>query len=153
MTAYAFLHDIGRNGCVADMTPKIVYTFGAEAEIGIGLPLKRGTDKATQVLPWADDINVDFLGIAIDDDSRIINRYLPNSDKKYFINDLVSVMTEGTVWVNAGDTLNIVAGEKAYLVATTGVFTNVATDNLLIGKFLTSGTGGTDLIKLEIGRL
>lgn len=114
-----------------------------EDGIGYGLPVKRGTDKERQVLLWADAIDVPVLGI-----SRLVQTNtndLYSSNSLYRKNDSVSVLTKGRINVTTAE--NVIAGEKAYVTANTGLFTNVAQDNLEIGKFLTTGTG---VVILEI---
>lgn len=144
MTQYAYNFDIGQLGQIADSTTvRNIDSYIAEGVIEFGVALKRGTDKQKQVLTWADAITVPVVGIAVF--SHQGSRALFATSANYQINDSVSVMTKGRVYVTTA--LNVVAGDLAYVTATTGAFTNVATNNLLVGKFLTSGTG---LVKLEI---
>ena len=66
---------------------------------------------------------------------------------KYAQYDTASIMTRGVIAVAAS--VAVEAGEKAYYVPATGVFTNVATNNILIGVFESSAAQNA-LVKLRV---
>ena len=153
MTQYSFSFDTAQAGQIADSSLRIVDSFIANATIQYGVAVKRDSTNAntsqTCILPWADAITVPFLGVAVFTQAQEHGYQSPYT--QYLALTTVPVLTMGRVYVNVKTSVTVTAGDSAYVEATTGLFTNVATDNLLIGNFLTSGTGGTDLIILEIG--
>ena len=150
--AYTFYSStIGQAGQVSDVSLRNVESFAAEDIIQFGVPVKRGTDKAGQVLPWLEnDLNSPVVGIALYERSKAPtqNNILGN---RYEIGDTVSVLTFGKVLVVAH--VDVVAGDKAYVITaadeTAGKFTNVAGDNQLVGTFKSTVTAG-NLVELEI---
>ncbi len=138
MAEYGY-NDLPAVGRLATYHNKWVDSYAAEEEIEFGVALKRGTVKDDQVLNWSDAITVDVVGISVFSDTAI--------DGKYAVGDTVKVLTKGRVYVMAS--VAVVAGEKAYVVVNSGVFTNVATNNLLVGKFMSSAAQDTVAI-LEI---
>lgn len=149
MADYAAYFDIGIKGQLADTTYHVIDTFSAGDDIEFGAPLKRDSvnDPQRICLPWEDAIVVRFLGVALHDRNQSVGKYLTKTT--------VNVLTEGRVLIQANEADDIVAGEAAYLEPVTGIYTNVSTNNLLIGKFITSSaedTSGTNLVILEIGK-
>ncbi len=136
--AYEYSIEVAQVGQIADASNRIIDSFTAEEVIGYGLSLKRGTVKDKQVLKWTGDIDTPMLGISVFTQTQYTGEYPVNS--------AVSVMTEGRVWVNAEDALVIASGQRAYLNVTNGLFTNVAANNLLIGKFLSGGTAAQNVL-------
>ncbi len=144
MAQYDFNYDVAQVGQIADCSLRNIDSYAAEAIIEFGVALKRGTIPSKQVLTWADAITVPVVGIAVFE-RRAEHPYPYVANVNYQIDDAVSVMTTGRVYVTTA--LNVIAGQLAYVTATTGAFTNVATSNLLVGKFQTTGTG---LVILEV---
>ena len=116
-------------GDAADMSPRVVDSFAAEGVIEFGEGVQEGTDPAKQVAPFAGG---NFVGVAKYSHAEETGRY---EDK-----GSVAVITFGRVIV---DTLavDVTAGETAYVVDATGVWTNAASGATAAGKFLTSGAG------------
>lgn len=132
-TSYTQDYTIGQIGQIADISDRTIDSFAAEGEIGFGIAVARGTNKQKQVIPFA---GTGFVGISV---------FEHNEDGLYNDEDSVSVMTSGRIYVTTAAT--VAAGETAYAVNATGLFTNVSTDATAIGKFLTSGTG---IVVLEL---
>jgi hypothetical protein len=131
--AYGYNLNVAQIGQIADASNRIVDSFTAEAAIGFGVPVKRGTEADKEVLTWAGTIATPMLGVSVFTHTQ--------TSGDYPINTVVSVLTSGRVYVRVVDTaLTIVAGESAYVNVVTGSFTNVALNNLPIGKFLSSGS-------------
>lgn len=130
-------------GLKFDVRPDVVMSFAAEGAVNFGRAVMRGTNLAKQCLH---SDGTSFLGVALQTQARendgVSNGY---KDK-----DTVSVLTQGAVWVESA-AADIVPGTAAYLVtaAGAGTFTNVDTDNLLVGKFLTAGGVGS-LVAVEL---
>lgn len=138
MAEYGY-NDLPAVGRLTTYHNKWVDSYAAEAIVEFGVPLKRGTSKDDQVLTWADAITVDVVGISVFSDTSI--------SKKYAIGDTVKVLTKGRIYVTVS--VAVEAGEKAYITVTTGLFTNLAPNNLLVGKFMSSAAQDTVAI-LEI---
>lgn len=132
-TSYTQDFVIGQVGQIADISDRTIDSFAAEGQIGFGIAVARGTKKQKQVIPFA---GTGFVGISV---------FEHNEDGLYNDEDSVSVMTSGRIYVTTAAT--VVAGEVAYAVNATGLFTNVSTSATAVGKFLTSGTG---IVVLEL---
>jgi hypothetical protein len=128
-TAPAFDSALGQAGQIADTTDRTVDSFAAEGVVAFGGAVERGTNPAKQVKPFEGG---DFLGVAIFSHTEVTGQYEDEA--------AVGVMTAGRVVV---DTLavNVTAGEIAYVVDASGVWTNASADATAAGKFLTSGAG------------
>ena len=103
----------------------------AEELIDFGQPLKKGTYE-NQCAVWDGDINTPFLGIAAKPNDSIDSQYMPGAP--------VEILKSGKIWVSLKPNITVKVGDKAYLEAKTGNFTNVATNNLLIGTFENENT-------------
>ena len=132
-TSYTQDYVVGQVGQIADISNRTIDSFAAEGEIAFGIAVARGTNKQKQVIPFAGS---GFVGVSV---------FEHNENGLYKDEDSVSVMTSGRIYVTTAAT--VVAGETAYAVNATGLFTNVATDSTAVGKFLTSGTG---IVVLEL---
>lgn len=132
-TSYTQDYVIGQVGQIADISNRTIDSFAAEGEIAFGIAVARGTNKQKQVIPFA---GTGFVGVSV---------FEHNENGLYKDEDSVSVMTSGRIYVTTAAT--VVAGETAYAVNATGLFTNVNTSATAIGKFLTSGTG---IVVLEL---
>lgn len=120
---------LGQAGQIADASTRVIDSFAAEGAIPFGRAVARGTDPAKQVIPF---LGTGFVGVAIFSHTEVTGQFEDEST--------VAVMTSGRVIV---DTLavDVTAGETAYAVNATGVYTNVATDATAVGTWITSGTG------------
>ena len=113
----------------------------AEELIEFGTPLQKGTYEDLCAV-WNGDINTPLLGIAAKPSDSIENYYIPGSP--------VEILKSGRIWVSLKSNIIVKAGDKAYLEVNTGHFTNVATNNLLIGIFETLAVSDPFLVKLYI---
>ena len=132
-TSYTQDYVIGQVGQIADISNRVIDSFAAEGQIGFDIAVARGTNKQKQVIPFA---GTGFVGVSV---------FEHNENGLYKDDDSVSVMTSGRIYVTTAAT--VVAGEVAYAVNATGLFTNVSTSATAVGKFLTSGTG---IVVLEL---
>ena len=129
LTGYSYTDKArGLPGGVADMSNHVIDCYAAEGTIQFGAGVQLGTDPQKQRAPFAGGT---FAGVAI---------MRHNEAGEYADGDAMDVMTDGRVFV---DTLavDVVAGETAYIVDASGVWSNVATDATAVGKFFTTGTG------------
>lgn len=138
---YGYALDKAQAGQKYDIRPDTVMSFAAEAAIEPGQPVRRGTNKETQVLVGNATA---FTGIALFTHAQ---EQALAGGAEYAIGDMVSVLTKGAAWV-ASSVDSVVAGTTAYVTAA-GAFTNVESTNLAVGTFLTGGDTG-DLVVVEI---
>ena len=140
MTSFGFDYDDLQVGSIADTSLRVVDSFIASEDLNFGVAVMRdptdSTTKETRVKAWA--LNGVFGGVTV--------------FSKIFANDYVT----GISSIKAGDSINTIrfgrvkvlanvlvsAGDKAYIDKTSGVFTNVATDNILVGEFMKSVAAG-----------
>lgn len=141
-TTYGFSLGVAQAGQKYDIRPDVVMSFAAEVEIDPGQPVRRGTDPEKQVLVGN---AAAFLGIALF--THTLENSISDGEASYKVGQTVSVLTEGAAYVESSVD-GVVAGETAYVTAA-GAYTNVSTDNLEVGEFLTSGDEG-DLVVLKI---
>jgi hypothetical protein len=128
-TAPVFDSALGQAGQIADTVNRTVDSFAAEGVVPFGAAVERGTDPAKQVKAFDGGA---FVGVAVFSHTEVTGQYEDEA--------AVGVMTKGRVVV---DTLavNVTAGETAYVVDASGVWTNVSSNATAAGKFLTSGAG------------
>lgn len=120
-------------GMVPDMRSPamdVSRTVEAAAGLGFGVAAAQGTADR-QVKPWA--AGGKFIGVTLLDTTR--------RGEKYDQYDTANVRQLGPVVVQPS--VSVVAGDSAYIVAASGLFTNVATGNTLVGKFETSGAANS----------
>lgn len=122
---------------------KEIVTGVAVEEIGFGVPVKRGTVEGTVELIDAKTDTVYGVSAKFD-----------NALDLYRDGDTVSVITKGTVAVKVATAVTVAAGEIAYIIFTTGEFTNVAGTedaNPKVGVFQSSKKNDNlAIIKLDI---
>lgn len=126
-------------GQVAETSLSQIDSYVAEDAIEFGAAVKRGTDKAKQILALTGATG--FLGIAVRNEARYEGNYPADT--------MASVMTVGRVVVQVGNTQTaaIVAGDPAKL-HTDGTFIK-GTGTGDIGTFL-SPAAKNELVILEI---
>lgn len=128
-------------GQIADDSPCTIDNFRASGAIVYGRGVIRGTNDSTVVIAAASGL---LKGVAVR------NHQLP-SEGDVVANDMVSVLRKGRVFGEVA--VNVTAEQQAYVVTAVGVdqgkFTNVSTNNLLAGRFLTAGNDG-DLVKIAV---
>lgn len=124
--AYSFEMARGQAGQLADARENTVITLAAETALGFGTPVMRGTGTNQAVISDA----TAFAGVALFEHNH---ENVDNTNGAgYVATDAVSVLTQGSVLVTAA--VAVEAGEAAYVTAT-GTYTNVSTNNLLVGAF------------------
>lgn len=127
-------------GMLQEFSDTYQESYAAEAPVAFGIALKAGTDPEVQVLPWGNSaIDVPVIGISLVRKQQASDRYEAT--------DTVRVLKKGKVFVSV--VADVVAGQPAYVRAGAGTFTNVAQDNLRVGKFRTTAANGTVAV-LEI---
>jgi hypothetical protein len=139
-TAYGTILAPAVAGMVANMETanSITRVLQTAAGMNFGVPAMRGTVDGTCKVSAAAS---SFLGVAILDPTK--------DGDKYAQYDNVSILTRGVIWVVNGSGGAATQGEPAYIVPATGVFTNVATANQLVGVFDSSGADAA-LVKLRL---
>lgn len=121
-------------GAIANMRTKDITSASVEsaAAIDFGKAVSRGTKDGTCVAYAT--ATPKFLGVTIVD--RSVRAETPNGFGQF---ESARILVKGAVWVKAA--VAVAAGDKAYLTAT-GTFSNVDTDNLLVGEWDTTVTAG-----------
>lgn len=153
MTEYSFQQDAYIEGTVHGTGPYRAGSFSASENIFPGKAVKRDASNPNRVKAWVATSpydTVEALGVVVRT-GGVYNDFMPsNSDGAYRSGDVVSVMFEGGISVLAA--VSVVAGQKAYCVAATGVFTNIAASNgTSIGRFQdTVSAGSYVIIQLNI---
>lgn len=147
-TNYAATLSPGVAGAQATMLPATIISRNVEPANGLafGVAVAQGAaDKGIVAFGGAAD---DFVGITLLDRSAVGTAAAPDSFAQY---TSARVMTKGDVWVNAS--VQVAAGDPVYLVAATGLFTNVSTSNVLVpnARFDTSTTGANQLAVVRLG--
>lgn len=134
-------------GQLVDMTQKTLLSRTVEAAggLGFGIPAVQGVaDKGIRAFA-AGDTAADFVGITVRE------RSVDAGSDKFGQYDSARVLTKGAIWVLASVT--VAAGDTVYVVPDTGLFTNVATGNVLItgARFDTSTTAINQLAQVRLG--
>lgn len=106
-------------GMLDGIGPKLISSFAAEAAIAISLPVKLGTNPATQVA--VANTGASAIGFAVADHAR---EQAANGDVVYAAKETVSVLKAGRIWVETSDA--VVAGAVANLTTATGKLTDAA---------------------------
>jgi hypothetical protein len=116
---------------------KIVETA---AGIGMGKAVIRGTaDNQVKVSAASSKL----LGVSVLDQN-----IRPDVDPNLFAQyDTIPVMIRGVIWVQTS--VNVVAGDLAYVIPGTGLFTNISTSNYPVGVFESTGLANA-LVKLRV---
>ena len=147
-TNYAATLAPGVVGAQATMLPATIISRNVEpsAGLGFGVAVAQGTtDKGIVAFGGAAN---KFVGITMLDRSAIGTAAAPDS---FAQRSSARVLTIGDIWVQAS--VQVAAGDPVYLVAATGLFTNVATDNVAVlkARFDTSTTGANQLAVVRLG--
>lgn len=135
-------------GAQATMIPATLISRNVETAAGIafGVAVAQGTtDKG--VVPFAGAANK-YVGITLLDRSA---RGTTTSPDGFAQRESARVMTKGDIWVQAS--VQVAAGDPVFLVAATGLFTNVSTSNFAVpnARFDTSTTGANQLAVVRLG--
>lgn len=139
-TTYGATHAAALAGMVANSEPSTVITRIVETAAGIafGVPVFQGTADEQVIVAAADK---KFLGIAVLDPTK--------DGDKHNQYENIPVMTKGVIWVTAGATVE--AGQPVYYVPATGVWTDVATDNILVPEARWDSSAASALAKIRLG--
>ena len=107
-------------------------------EVGVefGTPVGQGTGDR-QCRPLATGLGTKYLGFAVLDKTTGV-------EGKYPRYKTARIRQVGPLVVTTS--VNAAAGDLAYVVPATGLVTNVATNNTLVGQYETSGTAGSLVI-------
>lgn len=140
--------DQGHPGAIADQRIRDLFSRTCEDE-GItpfGVAVVKGTTDRTCTtdLTGAEEI----LGITVLDRGARVN--FASNEEGFAQYDSARLAAKGGVWVVAG--VDVEGEEPAYVtLANPGVFTNVATDNLRVGKFeSTAEAGGLVILRIDL---
>lgn len=133
---YQFFPEIGST---LEFSNTYTESFTAEESINFGVPVKRGASREHGCAFWEGGVNVPVLGITRSSHGETSGRY---EDKT-----MVSVLRRGKIVVLAS--VEVEAGQEAYLVHDTGHFTNVPDANRKIGVFTTDALANSPVV-LEI---
>ncbi len=134
-TTYAQYHAVAYEGLIADSRDQTVESRVVEtsAGIGYGKVCVQGTaDNQVKVSAAV----LAFVGISV-----AVNFHGENVSPSDLFPQYsnIPVLRKGVIWVTAS--VAVAVGDLAYYVPATGVLTNVATSNTLIGSWRTSTSG------------
>lgn len=138
----------GVAGAQATMIPATLISRNVEpvAGLGFGVAVAQGaTDKGIVAFGGAAN---KYVGITMLDRSAVGTTAAPDA---FAQRTSARVMTKGDIWVQAS--VQVAAGDPVYLVAATGLFTNVATANTAVpnARFDTSTTAANQLAVVRLG--
>ena len=107
----------GLAGMIANTEPNVLISREVEtsAGIGFGLPVRRGTNPATQCRVMAAGAT-EVLGITVRDHST--------TDDKFAQYDSALLMRQGVIWVLVTDAGGVAAGDPVWVTLSTGAFSN-----------------------------
>lgn len=147
-TNYTATLSPGVVGAQATMLPATIISRTVEPANGLafGVAVAQGTtDKGVVAFGGAAN---KFVGITMLDRSAVGTAAAPDS---FAQGASARVMTIGDIWVQAS--VQVAAGDPVYLVAATGLFTNVSTSNVAVpnARFDTSTTGDNQLAVVRLG--
>ena len=132
----------GIAGLLYDLVDNDVMSFSAEAAVGLGVPVKLGTNKERQVGVLTTSVGQAALAYGIS-----VAGILEQSSAgvvAYADKQSVGVLKRGRIWVNTDDA--VVAGAKANLKLSSGLFTDevvgagIEAFTLFTATFITSTT-------------
>ena len=146
-TVYPSTQPVAIVGAKATEIPATIISRNVEATagIGFGVAVAQGAD-AKGVVPFGTGATK-YVGITLLDRSATGT---PTNADGFRQRESARVMTIGDIWVNA--TVAVAAGDPVYLVAATGLFTNVSTSNVLVpnARFDTTTTAANQLAVVRL---
>lgn len=135
MVAFGDFDDV-QIGSISDVSIRVKDSFIAMEDMDFGVAVSRdttdGVSREKKVKKWF--VNGVFVGV-----SAFSHTYANNFDtglSQIKAGDSIDVVRFGRVRVLTS--VDVLAGDKAYIDATTGVFTKVATNNILVGEFIST---------------
>lgn len=133
-TTYSSNISAGVIGAQATELPATIISRNVETAAGLafGVAAAQGTaDKGVIAFTTGGK----FVGITLRDESAFGDGLFPQNSE-------ARIITKGDVWVTAS--VAVAAGDAVYLVAATGLFTNVSTSNVAIpnARFDTTAAAG-----------
>lgn len=134
---------LGFPGMVANGETSNRLTRTAEAAIGFGVPAYRGTGDhgCTGVVGTV----ATFLGFTIAHEA--LQPLAGETAGVYQIYDNVAILTQGAMWVTAGEA--VTDGAQVYADATTGAIVDTSTSNILLtGWFFDTTAASGALVKI-----
>lgn len=147
-TVYNETQPAGVAGAQATMIPATIISRNVEnaAGIGFGVAVAQGA-AAKGIVPFGTGATT-YVGFTLLDRSA---EGTPTTPDGFGQRDSARVITKGDLWVNA--TVAVTAGQPVYLVAATGVVTNVSTGNTAVpnAMFDTTTTAANQLAVIRLG--
>lgn len=149
MTSFALSLDKIEIGQKSTTNPVRIKSYSAIEDIPFGVAVSRvltdGITRQTQVKNWA--AGGVFAGITVYTQTAT-NSYDGTTGSKVKAKTMANIAEWGDFEVLASVAVN--AGDVAYIVADTGLFTNVATNNIKVGRFQTSTVNANEQATLYI---
>lgn len=146
-TVYPSTQPVAVVGAKATEIPATIISRNVQTAggIGFGIAVAQGTQDKS-VVPFGGAANK-YVGITLLDRSARGTTTLADS---FAQGESARIMTIGDIWVNAS--VAVAAGDPVYLVAATGLFTNVATANTAVpnARFDTSTTAANQLAVVRL---
>lgn len=135
MVAFGDFDDV-QIGSISDVSLRVKDSFIAMEDMDFGVALSRdttdGVSREKKVKKWF--VGGVFVGVSAFSHTYANDFNTGVSEIK--TGDSIDVVRFGRVKVLPS--VDVLAGDKAYINATTGVFTKVATDNILVGEFIST---------------
>lgn len=146
-TVYPSTQPVAMAGAKATEIPATIISRDVEtaAGIGFGVAVAQGVD-AKGCVPFGTGATK-YVGITLLDRSATGAATDANGFRQ---RSSARIMTIGDIWVNAS--VAVAAGDPVYLVAATGLFTNVSTSNTLVpnARFDTTTTAANQLAVVRL---
>ena len=127
-------------GMVADMSNAVIVSRTAEAAIGFGKAVARGTEAHTTRAVTTGDTEI--LGVSVRSQATDAE-----SANEYPVNDTAAVMRKGPIWVKAGATVAV--GDPVKVTVDTGAFVTSSGVAIAGATYETAGVAN-DLVKIHI---
>jgi hypothetical protein len=140
MVAFGDFDDV-QIGSISDVSIRIKDSFIAMEDMDFGVALSRdttdGVSREKKVKKWF----VDGVFVGVSAFSHTYANDFNTGVSQIKAGDSIDAVRFGRVDVLVS--VDVLAGDKAYIDATTGLFTKVATNNILVGEFTTTAIANT----------
>lgn len=135
-------------GAQATMLPATIISRNVEPSAGLGFGVAVAQGAADKGIVAFGGAANKYVGITMLDRSAVGTTAAPDAFPQ---RASARVMTKGDIWVQAS--VQVAAGDPVYLVAATGLFTNVSTSNVAVpnARFDTSTTAANQLAVVRLG--